>query len=97
MKITIIGAGKLGVMLAKTLTAENHDITVIDINEDKVEKLAEMLDVQGVGGSATHYNVLEEADMKNCDLIICTTPSDEKNILSCPAFLMNRRANLHRP
>ena len=83
MKITIIGAGKLGVMLAKTLTAENHDITVIDINEDKVEKLAEMLDVQGVGGSATHYNVLEEADMKNCDLIICTTPSDEKNILSC--------------
>ena len=83
MKITIIGAGKLGVMLAKTLTAENHDITVIDINEDKVEKLAEMLDVQGVGGSATHYNVLEEADMKNCDLLICTTPSDEKNILSC--------------
>ena len=54
MKITIIGAGKLGVMLAKTLTAENHDITVIDINEDKVEKLAEMLDVQGVGGSETH-------------------------------------------
>ena len=83
MKITIIGAGKLGVMLAKTLTAENHDITVIDINEDKVEKLAEMLDVQGVGGSATHYNVLEEADMKNCDLLICTTSSDEKNILSC--------------
>ena len=83
MNITIIGAGKLGVMLAKTLTAENHDITVIDINEDKVEKLAEMLDVQGVGGSATHYNVLEEADMKNCDLLICTTASDEKNSLSC--------------
>ncbi len=43
MKITIIGAGKLGVMLAKTLTAENHDITVIDINEDKVEKLVKCL------------------------------------------------------
>ena len=37
MKITIIGAGKLGVMLAKTLTAENHDITIIDINEDRVK------------------------------------------------------------
>ena len=83
MNITIIGAGKLGVMLAKTLTSENHDITVVDINEDKVEKLAESLDVQGVGGSATHCNVLEEADMKDCDLLICTTPSDEKNILSC--------------
>ena len=45
MKITIIGAGKLGVMLAKTLTAENHDITIIDINEDRVGKLVEMLDV----------------------------------------------------
>ena len=83
MKITIIGAGKLGVMLAKTLTAENHDITIIDINEDKVEKLVEMLDVQGISGSATHYDVLDEADMKNCDLLICTTPSDENNILSC--------------
>lgn len=83
MKITIIGAGKLGVMLAKTLTAENHDITIIDINEDRVGKLVEMLDVQGISGSATHYDVLDEADMKNCDLLICTTPSDENNILSC--------------
>ena len=64
MKITIIGAGKLGVMLAKTLTAENHDITIIDINEDRVGKLVEMLDVQGISGSATHYDVLDEADMK---------------------------------
>ena len=83
MKITIIGAGKLGVMLAKTLTAEKHDITIIDINEDRVGKLVEMLDVQGISGSATHYDVLDEADMKNCDLLICTTPSDENNILSC--------------
>ena len=83
MKITIIGAGKLGVMIAKTLTAENHDITIIDINEDRVGKLVEMLDVQGISGSATHYDVLDEADMKNCDLLICTTPSDENNILSC--------------
>lgn len=49
-----------------------------------------MLDVQGVGGSATHYNVLEEADMKNCDLIICTTPSDEK--IFCPALLQEKWA-----
>ncbi len=83
MNITIIGAGKLGVMLAKTLMAENHDITIIDINEDRVGKLVEMLDVQGISGSATHYDVLDEADMKNCDLLICTTPSDENNILSC--------------
>lgn len=57
-------------MLAKTLMAENHDITIIDINEDRVGKLVEMLDVQGISGSATHYDVLDEADMKNCDLLI---------------------------
>ena len=89
MKITIIGAGKLGVMLAKTLTAENHDITVIDINEDKVEKLAEMLDVQGVGGSATHYNVLEEADMKNCDLFVQLLLMKK---IFCPALLQEKWA-----
>lgn len=88
MNITIIGAGKLGVMLAKTLTSGNHDITVVDINEDKVEKLAESLDVQGIGGSATHCNVLEEADMKDCDLLICTTPSDEK--IFCLALLQGK-------
>ncbi len=88
MNITIVGAGKLGGRLAKLLSEENHDITVIDIREDKVEQMVEKYDVQGVFGSGTHYDVLEDADIKSSDLLIATTPYDEKNILSC---LMSRK------
>ncbi|MGN1123224.1 MAG: NAD-binding protein, partial [Eubacterium sp.] len=88
MNITIIGAGKLGIKLAESLAEENHNVTVVDINESKVNKIVESYDVQGVYGSATQCEVLRESDIKNCDLLIATTPSDENNILSC---LIGRR------
>ncbi len=83
MDITIVGAGKLGKRLAKLLSEENHNITVIDIIEDKVDQIVETYDVQGVFGSGTHCDVLEEANIKSTDLLIATTPSDENNILTC--------------
>ncbi len=88
MNITIIGAGKLGIKLAESLVEENHNVTVVDINESKVNKIVESYDVQGVYGSATQCEVLRESDIKSCDLLIATTPSDENNILSC---LIGRR------
>lgn len=83
MKITIIGAGRLGIRLAKLLLDENHDITIIDVSESRVDKVVETYDVQGVTGSGTQREVLKEAGMKTCDLLIATTPSDENNILAC--------------
>ncbi len=83
MDITIVGAGKLGKRLAELLSDENHNITVIDISEEKVDQIVETYDVQGVFGSGTHCDVLEEANIKSTDLLIATTPSDEKNILTC--------------
>lgn len=83
MDITIIGAGRLGSRLAKILSAENHNITVIDIDEKNVDKTVETFDVQGLCGNATLCETLEESNVSNCDLIISTTPSDEDNILSC--------------
>jgi trk system potassium uptake protein TrkA len=83
MNITIIGAGKIGTRLASILTAENHSITVVDISEKKVDRMVESLDVQGVSGSATLCDTLSESGIKNCDLLIATTPLDEENILSC--------------
>ena len=83
MDITIVGAGKLGKRLAKLLTGENHNITVIDIKEDIVDQMVETYDVQGVFGSGTHCDVLKESNIKAADLLIATTPSDENNILSC--------------
>lgn len=83
MKIIIIGAGALGVRLAKLLIDEDHDITVIDKDDEKVDKLVENYDVQGIAGLATSCDVLREAQIKSTDLVIASTPSDENNILSC--------------
>lgn len=83
MDITIIGAGKLGKRLAKNLSEENHNVTIVDMNEEKIERIVSTYDVQGVFGVATHYDTLEEANVSDSDLFIATTPSDENNILSC--------------
>lgn len=83
MDIIIVGIGKIGKKLAEVLSDENHNTTVVDINENKVEKTVEMFDVKGVDGSGTHCDVLSEADVKNCDLLISVTTLDENNILTC--------------
>lgn len=83
MDIIIVGIGKIGKKLAKVLSEENHNITVVDINEEKVERTVEMYDVKGVSGSGTHCDDLLEADVRTCDLLISVTPMDENNILTC--------------
>ena len=83
MNIIIIGAGALGVRLAEILLDEDHNITIIEKDESKVDKLVETYDIQGVAGLATHCDVLREAGVKESDLVIATTPSDENNILAC--------------
>lgn len=83
MDIIIVGMGKIGKHLAKVLSEENHNITVVDIDEDKLEKIVEMLDVKGVVGSGTQRDILQEAEAKYCDLLISVTPLDEYNILTC--------------
>lgn len=83
MDIVIIGAGKLGMGLAKSLSDEDHNITVIDYRASRVELIVDKLDVQGVSGSGTHIDVLRQADVSDADLVIATTHSDENNILVC--------------
>ena len=83
MYIVIIGAGKLGMGLAKSLSNEDHNVTVIDYRASRVELMVDKLDVQGVSGSGTHIDVLKQADVPDADLVIATTHSDENNILVC--------------
>ena len=83
MDITIIGAGRLGANLAKSLSREDHNITIVDINHNRVEELVDKLDIQGVKGSGTHLNVLKDAKVSQSDLVIALTSSDENNILVC--------------
>ena len=83
MKIIVVGCGKVGYNLAEQLAAENHDVTVIDSNEVKLETASTNLDIIGVPGNGTSFHVQEEAGVKEADLLIAVTDRDEINLLSC--------------
>lgn len=83
MKIIIVGCGKVGYTLVEQLGGENHDITVVDIKEENVRSITEELDAMGVIGNGTSYQTLSEAGIRQADLLIAVTNSDEQNLLCC--------------
>lgn len=82
MKIVIIGAGKVGYFLAENLCRENH-VTIIDKNAATLRKAEDSLEVLGIKGNGVSTNVLLEAEVKNADLLIAVTNSDEINMVCC--------------
>ncbi|HYX05789.1 MAG TPA: Trk system potassium transporter TrkA [Bacteroidales bacterium] len=82
MKIVIAGAGEVGSHLAKMLSNENHDIVLIDTNEDHLKDVGANLDVLTFAGSATSINILQDTGIKKADLFIAVTQSEEINITS---------------
>ena len=83
MKIVIIGLGTIGRTILKTLAKDNHTITIIDEKKEKVEKLIEKYDVFGVVGNGACMDIQREAKVKDADLVIVLTESDELNIFAC--------------
>lgn len=83
MKIIIVGCGKVGYSLVEQLSKENHDIVVIDIKEDSVHSITDGLDAMGIIGNGASYQTLLEAGIKQADLLIAVTNSDEQNLLCC--------------
>ena len=81
MKIIIAGAGKIGYSVADILTAEGHDITVIDNDSATIDILSNNLDVICVEGSATNSETLLEAGAADADLLMAATRSDETNMV----------------
>ncbi len=73
----------MGFALAKQLSMENHDITLIDNSVKVIEKAQEMLDIMAVSGNGASLDIQREADVASADLLIATTPSDEVNLLCC--------------
>jgi trk system potassium uptake protein TrkA len=80
MKIIIAGAGDVGFHLAELLSYENQEITVIDLDEEKLSNISGKLDVATIKGSSTSYAILEEAQVKGADLLIAVTSIEEINI-----------------
>ena len=83
MKIVIIGDGKVGYKLARSLSAEDYDVVLIDSNERKLRAAIDRLDVFCVSGDGGSVEVQKEADVPNADLVIACTSTDECNMLSC--------------
>ena len=83
MKIIIVGCGKVGTALARQLSAEGHDITVIDASAARVDRVTQDLDVMGVVGNGASVSVLGEVGVQSADVFIAVTGSDELNLLCC--------------
>ncbi len=83
MKIVIIGLGTIGRTILRTQVNENHTITIIDENREKIEDLIEKYDVFGVVGNGACMDIQREANVQDADLVIALTKSDELNIFAC--------------
>lgn len=83
MKIIICGAGQVGMSIARQLSVEGNDVTVIDSSSELIQKVSDTLDVKAKLGFASHPTVLEEVGAESADMIIAVTQSDEINMVSC--------------
>ena len=84
MNIIIAGCGKVGQTLAEQLSREDdYNVTVVDPKHSVVEDLVGQFDIMGVCGSGTSIETLSEAGIKEADILIAVTGSDEINLLTC--------------
>lgn len=83
MKIIVCGAGQVGWQIARQLSLERNEVSVVDNNPILVRRATDTLDVQGVTGFASHPDVLEAAGARDADMLIAATYSDEVNMVTC--------------
>ncbi|MGN0531702.1 MAG: Trk system potassium transporter TrkA [Eubacterium sp.] len=83
LNIIIVGCGKVGAAIVEQLAREGHDITVIDRDATKVQELSNQYDIMGVCGNGASFSVQIEAGIKDANLMIAVTDSDELNLLCC--------------
>ncbi|MFO3717571.1 Trk system potassium transporter TrkA [Anaerococcus sp. ENR1011] len=82
MNIIILGAGKVGSHLTNELSLQDHNILVIDHDKDVLNRLLEQNDVMAMVGDGTDLNILQEANVRDCDLFIALTRNDDTNLIS---------------
>ncbi len=83
MQIIIVGCGKVGYTLVEQLSGEDHNIVVVDVKEERVRSITDELDAMGIIGNGASYQTLLEAGIRQTDLLIAVTNSDEQNLLCC--------------
>lgn len=83
MQIIVVGCGKIGKAITAQLSEEDHNVTVIDTNAERVRAVSLSYDVMGIAGNGTDFEVLSDADIEHTDILIAVTHSDEVNLLCC--------------
>ncbi len=83
MKVIIVGAGEVGFHIASHLAQENKDVVVIDKDSAAIRRVSDNIDVQVVNGSGSSPVVLKEAGIKEAEILLAVTDSDETNLVAC--------------
>ena len=83
MKVIIVGAGRIGVSLAKSLAKENNEVYLIERNEKVARQGGEKLDVKIIVGNGADPDILKRAQVKEAELVLAVSTSDETNLVVC--------------
>jgi trk system potassium uptake protein len=83
LKIVIVGAGEVGYHIASRLALENKDVVVVDKDAEAIRRVADGMDVQTVNGSGSSPSVLEEAGIREAEILLAVTNRDETNLVAC--------------
>ena len=83
MNAVIVGCGKVGSELARTLVNDGHNVSIIDTSQKSLDSVSEELDVMTFPGNGTNLDILKEAGVDRADIFIAVSTSDEVNLLSC--------------
>ena len=82
-KIIVFGGGQVGSSVAKILSDDGNDITLVDVDKSVLENLKEQIDIKTIHGLASHPSIQRLADADNSDMIIAVTGNDEVNMAAC--------------
>jgi trk system potassium uptake protein TrkA len=83
VKTIIVGAGEVGFQIAQKLSEEKQDVILIEQNHEHVKRINDNLDVQAILGSGTSPEILKSSGIKDADLLVAVTDSDEVNLVAC--------------
>ena len=93
MKIVFSGAGPVTLITARTLTKKGHDVIIIEIDKERIDRYSEDLDCSFIHGDAAKPIILNQVNPKDCDYLFCLTDSDQANIITA---LLGRSMGIKR-
>jgi len=83
MKALVIGGGKVGYFLVKTLLEHNTKVTLIEKDHDRAELISRELNIEVLCGDGSDITILQDADIQHCEIVAAVTGNDEENLVIC--------------